>query len=121
MLPPRGSTAKGDPQLWLVTKTVREGDRKFAELEGLDAPSERREALVEDLIVVAEFRDIIYPGLVSTGKVSRGGSKPWHTVINGENYHALKALTWTHRGKVDAIYIDPPYNTGAKDWKYNND
>lgn len=36
-------------------------------------------------------------------------------------YHVLKALTWTHRGKVDAIYIDPPYNTGAKDWKYNND
>ena len=32
-----------------------------------------------------------------------------------------KALTWTHRGKVDAIYIDPPYNSGAKDWKYNND
>ena len=42
-------------------------------------------------------------------------------VINGENYHVLKALTYTHRGKVDAIYIDPPYNTGAKDWKYNND
>jgi len=51
----------------------------------------------------------------------RGGDKPVHTVINGENYHALKALTYTHRGKVDAIYIDPPYNTGAKDWKYNND
>ena len=33
----------------------------------------------------------------------------------------LKTLTFTHRGKVDAIYIDPPYNTGAKDWKYNND
>jgi adenine-specific DNA-methyltransferase len=73
------------------------------------------------LVVVAEFRDTIYPGLISTGKVSRGGDKPWHTVINGENYHVLKALTWTHRGKVDAIYIDPPYNTGAKDWKYNND
>jgi len=58
---------------------------------------------------------------VSTGKVSRGGDKPRHTVINGENYHVLKALTYTHRGKVDAIYIDPPYNTGAKDWKYNND
>ncbi|WP_223284764.1 DNA methyltransferase [Hymenobacter qilianensis] len=72
-------------------------------------------------MVVAEFRDTIYPGLVPTGNVSRGGDKPWHTVINGENYHALKALTWTHRGKVDAIYIDPPYNTGAKDWKYNND
>jgi adenine-specific DNA-methyltransferase len=47
--------------------------------------------------------------------------KPFHTVINGENYHVLKALTYSHRGKVDAIYIDPPYNTGAKDWKYNND
>jgi adenine-specific DNA-methyltransferase len=33
----------------------------------------------------------------------------------------LEALTFTHRGKIDAIYIDPPYNTGAKDWKYNND
>ncbi|MCE4517823.1 site-specific DNA-methyltransferase [Xanthomonas hortorum] len=50
-----------------------------------------------------------------------GGDKPFQTVINGENYHVLKALTYTHLGKADAIYIDPPYNTGAKDWKYNND
>ncbi|MCA1709869.1 MAG: site-specific DNA-methyltransferase, partial [Actinobacteria bacterium] len=63
----------------------------------------------------------IYPGLVSTGTVERGGDKPFHTVINAENYHALQALLFTHRGKVDCIYIDPPYNTGAKDWKYNND
>ena len=42
-------------------------------------------------------------------------------MINGENFHALEALTFTHRGKIDAIYIDPPYNSGAKDWKYNND
>jgi adenine-specific DNA-methyltransferase len=82
---------------------------------------ERTEAPVADLCVVAEFRDYIYPGLVSTGKVERGGDKPFHTVINGENFHALEALTFTHRGKVDAIYIDPPYNSGATDWKYNND
>ena len=87
-----------------------------------DAPrSGNPDRALDDLVVVAEFGDTIYPGLVPTGKVSRGGDKPWHTVINGENYHVLKALTWTHRGKVDAIYIDPPYNTGAKDWKYNND
>ncbi len=74
------------------------------------------------LVVVSEFRDTVYPGLVSTGKVQRGGDKPFHTVINGENFHVLKALTYTHRGKVDVIYIDPPYNSGgAKDWKYNND
>ncbi|MDP8994377.1 MAG: hypothetical protein M3N07_05230 [Pseudomonadota bacterium] len=79
------------------------------------------EAAIADLVVVAEFRDFIFPGLVSTGKVERGGDKPFHTVINAENFHALKALTYTHRGKIDAIYIDPPYNTGARDWKYNND
>jgi adenine-specific DNA-methyltransferase len=121
VLPPRGSTAKGDQRLWMVKKIVKDADRKRAELERLDDSAEQRTAPVDDLVVVAEFRDTIYPGLVSTGKVSRGDDKPWHTVINGENYHVLKALTWTHRGKVDAIYIDPPYNTGAKDWKYNND
>src|SRR5699024_7742797 len=73
-----------------------------------------------ELVVVAEFRDPIYPGLVSTGKVERGGEKPFHTVINAENYHALQALLFTHRGQVDCIYIDPPYNTGAKDWIYND-
>ncbi len=121
VLPPRGSTAKGDQRLWLVKKIVKGGDKKMAELELLDDPAEQSTAPVDDLVVVAEFLDTIYPGLVSTGKVSRGGDKLWHTVINGENYHVLKALTWTHRGKVDAIYIDPPYNSGAKDWKYNND
>ena len=82
---------------------------------------ETADVAVEDLVAVAEFRDYVYPGLVSTGKVERGGDKPYHTVINGENFHVLEALTYTHRGKIDAMYIDPPYNTGAKDWKYNND
>ena len=121
VLPARGSTARGDERLWLVRKIIKDVEKKRADLELLDGSAERSNALVGDLVVVAEFRDIIYPGLVSTGKVSRGSEKPCHTVINGENFHVLKALTWTHRGKVDAIYIDPPYNTGAKDWKYNND
>lgn len=50
-----------------------------------------------------------------------GGERPCHAVINGENLHALQLLKFTHRGKFDAIYIDPPYNSGSKDWKYNND
>lgn len=122
VLPPRGSTDKGDKRLWKVTGTTKADGKRVAQLDliGADAP-EAQTVPVEDLIVVAEFRDYIYPGLVSTGKVERGGDKPFHTVINGENFHALEALTFTHRGKVDAIYIDPPYNTGAKDWKYNND
>ena len=120
VLPPRGSTANGDQRLWFVDALHKA--KKTADLTLLGAPKPEAQTVpIGDLVVVAEFRDTIYPGLVSTGKVSRGGDKPWHTVINGENYHALKALTWTHRGKVDVIYIDPPYNTGAKDWKYNND
>lgn len=122
VLPPRGGAEKGDKRLWKVTGTAKADGKLVAQLDmiGADTP-EAQTVPVEDLIVVAEFRDYIYPGLVSTGKVVRGGEKPYHTVINGENFHALEALTYTHRGKIDVIYIDPPYNTGAKDWKYNND
>ena len=42
-------------------------------------------------------------------------------LIEGDNYHALSVLNYTHKGKIDAIYIDPPFNTGARNWKYNND
>lgn len=120
VLSERGTTQKGDQRLWQV-KAIRK-TKKTADLELLGAAKiETQTVALDDLVVVAEFRDTIYPGLVSTGKVQRGGDKPCHTVINGENYHVLKALTYTHRGRVDAIYIDPPYNTGAKDWKYNND
>jgi adenine-specific DNA-methyltransferase len=122
VLPERGSTKKGDQRLWQVKNINKNGKRKTAELELFGTADVQTQTVVlDDLAVVAEFRDTIYPGLTSTGKVRRGGDKPFHTVINGENYHVLKALTYTHRGRVDAIYIDPPYNTGAKDWKYNND
>ena len=42
-------------------------------------------------------------------------------LIEGDNYHALSVLNYTHKGKIDVIYIDPPYNTGkANEWKYND-
>lgn len=120
ILAERGSSKKGDQRLWQV-KSIKKA-KKVADLELLGTDkSELVSVSIDDLVVVAEFRDTIYPGLISTGKVQRGGNKPYHTVINGENYHALKTLSYTHRGKVDGIYIDPPYNNGAKDWKYNND
>ncbi|NMM23285.1 MAG: site-specific DNA-methyltransferase [Phycicoccus sp.] len=123
VLPPRGaSPKKADERLWRVKSIEKDGDgRRTATLESMSDDDGSETVAVADLVVVAEFRDPIYPGLVSTGKVERGGDKPFHTVINAENYHALQSLLFTHRGKVDCIYIDPPYNTGAKDWKYNND
>jgi len=122
VLPARGTTEKGDKRLWVVKRIEKADSGRIAHLvlHGAAEP-ETQIITVDDLVVVAEFRDFIFPGLVGTGKVERGDDKPYHTVINGENYHALRALTYTHRGKIDAIYIDPPYNTGAKDWKYNND
>lgn len=79
-------------------------------------------------MAVCEPGEPIYPGLRETGRVERGGGslgdpgdKPYHVVINAENYHALQALGFCYAGRVDCVYIDPPYNTGAKDWKYNND
>jgi adenine-specific DNA-methyltransferase len=124
-LPARGAKPSSvDNGLWRVATVSRTGTGRVAQLvrkESQDAELKTAERAVEDLVVVAEFRDPIYPGLISTGTVGRGGAKPFHTVINAENFHALQALLYTHEGRVDAIYIDPPYNTGARDWKYNND
>jgi len=122
ILPPRGEARTADnDRLWRVTSVETADGLRRATLISLDDLDEGVSVPVGDLVVVAEFRDPIYPGLISTGKVERGGDKPFHTVINAENYHALQALLFTHRGKVDCIYIDPPYNTRDKDWKYNND
>lgn len=46
---------------------------------------------------------------------------PTNYIIEGDNFHALSILNFTHAGKFDVIFADPPYNTGARDWKYNND
>lgn len=76
----------------------------------------------EDLVTVAQFGDPIYPYLKPIDAVCNApDSDLWHTLIEADNYHALQFLEYLYAGKVDCIYIDPPYNTGAKDWKYNND
>ena len=52
--------------------------------------------------------------------IKKGKDSPNNILIEGDNYHALQVLNYTHKGKIDVIYIDPPYNTGNKDWKYND-
>lgn len=104
-------------KLWRVEKVV--GD--VGELVAFDDGDEKRQEPITALVVVREFGEAIYPGLRSIDRIERGRDKPSHAVINAENYHALETLLYAYEGKVDAIYIDPPYNTGAKDWKYNND
>lgn len=118
VLPSRGSTARGDQRIWHVD-ALRGASADISTPNGDEV--EISTVALDDLILVAEFRDRIYPGLRPHGTVERGGDKPFHTVINGENYHVLEQLTFTHEKAVDAIYVDPPYNSGARDWKYDND
>lgn len=86
------------------------------------ASKERVALPVDALVCVAQFGEPIYPYLQPLDSVCNApDSDLWHTLIEADNYHALQLLEYLYAGKVDCIYIDPPYNTGAKDWKYNND
>ena len=76
----------------------------------------------DDLVAVARFGEAVYPYLQPLDSISTAGeADSWHTLIEADNYHALQLLDYLYHGQVDCIYIDPPYNTGARDWKYNND
>jgi adenine-specific DNA-methyltransferase len=99
---------------------VRDADGAYVP-RGEHAVGERERVALDSLVVITDFGEQVLPGFRYLSAVERGGDKPYHVVINGENHHALEALRFTHPGKVDCIYIDPPYNSGARDWKYNND
>lgn len=109
--------AEDDSELWTV-KAI-EGD----EITIYDVLSQGVERTVHraELVVVREFGQPIYPGLKSVGRIERGSQKSFNAVINSENYHALETLLYAYEERVSVIYIDPPYNSGARDWKYNND
>lgn len=110
--------SKDDKSIYVVLKV--EGDTAVCV-----KPEQKDEAVtfeLKDIVRVAEFGKPIYPYLKPLDSVCNApDSDLWHTLIEADNYHALQLLEYLYAGKVDCIYIDPPYNTGAKDWKYNND
>lgn len=110
--------SKDDKSIYVVLKV--EGDTAVCV-----KPEQKEEAVtfeLKDIVRVAEFGESIYPYLKPLDSVCNApDSDLWHTLIEADNYHALQLLEYLYAGKVDCIYIDPPYNTGAKDWKYNND
>ena len=88
----------------------------------MDATKEVSTFNLNDIVVVAQFGKPIYPFVKKMDSICNApDSDLWHMLIEADNYHALQLLVYLYGGKVDCIYIDPPYNTGAKDWKYNND
>jgi adenine-specific DNA-methyltransferase len=79
-----------------------------------DKPEDVEKELEEKLPVFTEVKE---RALINDTKDSH---YPNHILIEGDNLHALTALSYTHAGKIDVIYIDPPYNTGNKDFIYND-
>lgn len=77
-----------------------------------DKPEIVEERLREELPVLTEVRE--------RAIISDDPDAPNHILIEGDNLEALTALSYTHAGKIDVIYIDPPYNTGNKDFVYND-
>ena len=89
----------------LLTETPKYG------LVWEDTPEEVYEELKEEIPVMNEDR---------SKAIVNGNEYPNHVIIEGDNLHALTDLCYTHAGKIDVIYIDPPYNTGNKDFVYND-
>jgi len=77
-----------------------------------DKPEDVEERLRESLPVLREVKD--------KAILSGEPDAPNHILIEGDNLEALTALSYTHEGRIDVIYIDPPYNTGNKDFVYND-
>lgn len=74
-------------------------------------PENVEERLREELPILREDKN---------RAIVKGEDYPNHILIEGDNLEALTTLTYTHEGKIDVIYIDPPYNTGNKDFIYND-
>ena len=77
-----------------------------------DKPENVEERLRDELPILTEVKN--------RAIISKEQDAPNHILIEGDNLEALTALTYTHSGKIDVIYIDPPYNTGNKDFVYND-
>jgi adenine-specific DNA-methyltransferase len=115
-------------EVWQV-QSLRDGIATcFKPREDVSATEQSQSAVapttfaIDELLVVRQFGEPIFPSLVPVDAVANGpANAPWHTLIEADNYHALQLLEYLYAGQVDCIYIDPPYNTGARDWKYNND
>lgn len=100
----------------VTLRKVRNADGSFLSATQAAEVTDETSQL-DNLVVVADFGEPVFPGLRHLGSIKQGGAKPAHVVIKGENHHVLEALQFTHAGRVDCIYIDPPFNSGARDSK----
>jgi adenine-specific DNA-methyltransferase len=127
---PELSALTGSPPRTGSTVRLRNGDSdrlySIARIDGDMATlvtagtGESSTARLTELSTVKRFGEPVFPSLAPLGSVDRDPSRSYHAVINGENFHALQVLVSLYESQVDCIYVDPPYNTGARDSTYNN-
>jgi len=107
--------AKKDYSNWTKEELIRELEKfKKQKKYGIvweDKPEQVALLCKEKLPVLTEEKD---------KEIITDEEKPMNILIEGDNYHALSVLNYTHKGKIDVIYIDPPYNTGNDDFMYND-
>ncbi|MBI4226217.1 site-specific DNA-methyltransferase [Candidatus Roizmanbacteria bacterium] len=96
--------------VWEREKTKEDFDL-FINWEGEKTKEEFNPESKDKFPVLAEVKE---------NEISSDKYKPVNLLIEGDNYHSLAVLNFTHKEMVDVIYIDPPYNTGNKDFKYND-
>lgn len=100
-----------DYHAWSKEELVREIERlrkrKKYGLVWEDKPEGVVEQCKKELPVLEELKE---------KEIITDPTKPMNLFIEGDNYHALSVLNYTHKGKIDVIYIDPPYNTENKDF-----
>ena len=96
--------------LRLQTEIKKNSETQYG-LRWMDVP-EAFEAKAENAIPTLEE--------VKEKAITNDDGKPTHILIEGDNFHALTCLNYTHKGQIDVIYIDPPYNTGKDGFKYKD-
>jgi len=100
---------------WTKQELIREikklKKRKKYGIVWEDKPEKVAELCKEKLPVLEEDK---------SKEIKTDENKPINILIEGDNYHALSVLNYTHKGKIDVIYIDPPYNTGNKEFVFND-
>ncbi|HPW22294.1 MAG TPA: hypothetical protein PLE61_15950, partial [Vicinamibacterales bacterium] len=87
-----------------VVQSIADGACSLLPENGEGEPTS---APASDLVAVKRFGEPIYPSLTPVARLERAPEKPWHTLINADNYHALQLLLYCYEGQVDVIYIDP--------------
>jgi adenine-specific DNA-methyltransferase len=112
-----------DNQISQLENEVARLNKKIAKYEAIELKQNRFGLVWLD--VPEAFEDDVenkLPILEEIPKlaIKSDDEKPTHLLIEGDNYHALTCLNYTHKGKVDVIYIDPPYNTGSDGFKYKD-